>query len=192
MKRKIIAAQLYTLREFCKTPKDIAASMKKVKEIGFDVVQVSGIGPIEPQELKKILDGEGLLCCATHEPGKDIVEEPKIILRQTGYRIVAAVDEQGYYHLNNCHTISFKDSSMNLYALATQLNSVEFNTVYSILSMEKGRALAQIDMDFLLQRFVIKTSSKQESTLEKFYFEQQSKYMKNQAIDEYSLEKLLF
>ncbi|HOK04351.1 MAG TPA: sugar phosphate isomerase/epimerase [Victivallales bacterium] len=75
MKRKKIAAQLYTVREFCKTPEDIAKTAKKLKEIGFEAVQASGLGPIEPQELKKIFDGEGLICCATHESGKMIVEE---------------------------------------------------------------------------------------------------------------------
>ena len=61
-----IAAQLYTLRNFCKTPADIATSLKKVKQIGFDAVQVSGIGKIDPKELATILKGEGLACCATH------------------------------------------------------------------------------------------------------------------------------
>jgi sugar phosphate isomerase/epimerase len=61
-----IAAQLYTLREFMKTPADIAASLKKVREIGYEAVQVSGIGPIDKKELRKILDSEGLVCAATH------------------------------------------------------------------------------------------------------------------------------
>jgi sugar phosphate isomerase/epimerase len=71
----MIAAQLYTLRDFLKTPQEIAESLKKVKKIGFNAVQVSGLGPIDAAELKKILDGEGLKCCATHESGKMIVEE---------------------------------------------------------------------------------------------------------------------
>ena len=40
-----------------------------------DAVQVSGMEPVAEEELMKILDGEGLICCATHEPGKKIVEE---------------------------------------------------------------------------------------------------------------------
>ena len=56
-----IGAQLYTLREFTKTPADIAETMKKVREIGYEAVQVSGMGPIDPKELKKIVDGEGLV-----------------------------------------------------------------------------------------------------------------------------------
>ncbi len=61
-----IAAQLFTIREFARTPADIATSMKKLADIGFGAVQVSGIGKIEPTELKKILDDNQLNCCVTH------------------------------------------------------------------------------------------------------------------------------
>ena len=73
MKKDRIAAQLYTLREFLKTPADIAESLKKVKKAGLDAVQISGMGPIDLDELNKILDGEGVVCCATHESGADII-----------------------------------------------------------------------------------------------------------------------
>jgi len=61
-----VAAQLYTLREFTKTPADIAKTMKKVRAIGYEAVQLSALGPIEPAELKKIVDGEGVAVAATH------------------------------------------------------------------------------------------------------------------------------
>src|ERR1051326_3788556 len=61
-----LAAQLYTLRDFLKTPADIAATLKKVAQIGYRSVQLSAVGPIDDRELKKILDGEGLSACATH------------------------------------------------------------------------------------------------------------------------------
>lgn len=82
MRRKQIAAQLYTLREFLKTPEDIATSLKKVKSIGFDAVQVSGLGPIDTAELRKILDGEGLICCATHESGQMIYDQPEKVVEK--------------------------------------------------------------------------------------------------------------
>ncbi len=63
-----IAAQLFTLREYLKTPEDIAKTLKKVKEIGYDAVQVSAIGPIDPKELKALVDKEGLTICVTHIP----------------------------------------------------------------------------------------------------------------------------
>jgi len=66
MSKALIGAQMYTAREFCKTPADIAKSCAKVKAMGYDGIQVSAFGPIEPEELKRILDGEGLACAATH------------------------------------------------------------------------------------------------------------------------------
>src|SRR5271154_5166214 len=68
MANSMIAAQLYTLRDFLKTPADIAATLKKVKKIGYDAVQNSALGPIDPKELAGILRGEGLTCCAAHVP----------------------------------------------------------------------------------------------------------------------------
>ena len=82
MKRNIIAAQLYTLREHLKTPEDIAKGLRKVKQIGFDAVQLSGIGPIDRKELRKILDGEGLVCCATHESGAEIFDNPQAVVEK--------------------------------------------------------------------------------------------------------------
>jgi len=61
-----IAAQLYTLREFTKTPAEIADTMRKVSQIGYEAVQVSGMGQIDPRKLRKIVDDEGLTICATH------------------------------------------------------------------------------------------------------------------------------
>lgn len=66
MNKPIIAAQLYTLRDFTKTPADFAKTLKRVREVGYTAVQFSGHGPIEAKELARILKGEGLSCCATH------------------------------------------------------------------------------------------------------------------------------
>lgn len=71
-----IGAQMFTLRDFTKTPSDIAKTMRKVREIGYEAVQLSALGPIEPSELKKILDGEGLTVAATHISYQRIKEDP--------------------------------------------------------------------------------------------------------------------
>lgn len=70
-----LAAQMYTLREFSKKPKDLAKTLKKVKSIGYDAVQLSGHGPIDIHELKKILDDAGLSVCATHIPFERMQDE---------------------------------------------------------------------------------------------------------------------
>lgn len=61
-----IAAQLYTVRDFCKTTEDFAASMKKIAAIGYQAVQVSGIGPIADEDVKRICDDHGLKIVITH------------------------------------------------------------------------------------------------------------------------------
>ena len=77
MKKRQIVAQLYTIRDYLKTPKEMAGSLKKIRQIGYEAVQLSGHGPIEDAELKRIVDGEGLVCVATHESGEDIIERPR-------------------------------------------------------------------------------------------------------------------
>lgn len=62
----MIAAQLYTLREHLKTPEAIAATLQRVREIGYQAVQLSALGPIQTDRLKEILDANGLTVCATH------------------------------------------------------------------------------------------------------------------------------
>ncbi len=60
------AVQMYTLRDFTKTPADIKTTLQRVKKMGYNAVQLSALGKIDPKELANILQGEGLTCCATH------------------------------------------------------------------------------------------------------------------------------
>jgi sugar phosphate isomerase/epimerase len=77
-----VAIQLYTLRDFCKTAADFAVTMKKVREIGYTAVQISGVGPIPETELSAMCKAEGLVICATHENGQTILDETdKVIAR---------------------------------------------------------------------------------------------------------------
>lgn len=100
MKLSQVAAQLYTVRDLLQTPTDIARTLKRIRQAGYTAVQISGMGPIEESGLVRILEGEGLTCCATHEPGRDILENtPKVIdrlaalgCRYTAYPFPAGID----------------------------------------------------------------------------------------------------
>lgn len=108
MKISQVAIQLFTLREFCKTAKDFAASMKKVREIGYTSVQVSGVGPIPEAELVAIAAGEGLSICATHEPGVKILDETDRIIERlqklntklTAYPFPSGIDFDNPEHVD--------------------------------------------------------------------------------------------
>jgi sugar phosphate isomerase/epimerase len=79
MKINQVAAQLYTCRDLLKTPADMAKTLKRIRAVGYTAVQVSGMGPISEEELVKMLDGEGLTCCATHEGSDNIRKEPEAV-----------------------------------------------------------------------------------------------------------------
>ncbi|MCL2089075.1 MAG: sugar phosphate isomerase/epimerase [Oscillospiraceae bacterium] len=70
-----ITAQAYTIRDFCKTPEDIAVSFKKLADIGYRYVQASGMGAIEPIRLKEIADQTGLEVVITHTSPDRILED---------------------------------------------------------------------------------------------------------------------
>ncbi|HAA78373.1 TPA: sugar phosphate isomerase/epimerase [Candidatus Latescibacteria bacterium] len=78
----VVAAQMYTLREFCKTPADITSSLKRVAEIGYQAVQLSGLGPMDDKELKNVCDCEGLTICATHTGYHKLRDETDAVIEQ--------------------------------------------------------------------------------------------------------------
>lgn len=66
MRKSQIAAQLYTLRDYARTAEELDRTLAKVAAIGYRAVQVSGIGPIAPADVKASAERHGLGICATH------------------------------------------------------------------------------------------------------------------------------
>ncbi|NJK91984.1 MAG: sugar phosphate isomerase/epimerase [Blastochloris sp.] len=115
MKIHQVAAQLYTCRDLLKTPEDIARTLRRVRQIGYTAVQVSGMGPIPESELVKILQGEGLVCCATHESGDLIRQNPQAVIdrlqklncKLTAYPYPSGVKMDSLESLNSlCHDLN--------------------------------------------------------------------------------------
>ena len=75
-----VAAQLYTCRDALTTPAEIVTTLRRLRAVGYTAVQVSGMAPIAEEDLIKILDDEGLICCATQEPGGTILNEPQKVV----------------------------------------------------------------------------------------------------------------
>ena len=70
-------AQLYTVRDFCKTKEDFAETLKKIAEIGYQTVQVSGTCAYEPAWLANELKKNGLQCVLTHIPKDNLTENAR-------------------------------------------------------------------------------------------------------------------
>ncbi len=79
-KKFTVAAQLFTLRDHLKTPADIVKTMKRVKKIGYDAAQISGVGPIDPAELNKIMNDAGVKPIGAHANLDDFRKDPAKVI----------------------------------------------------------------------------------------------------------------
>ena len=103
---------------------------------------------------------------------EEVISNPKILVRQTGDSIIAAIDNAGLYHLNNVHSFSTikkpvgtkkKRSEENAHAvqgkasvaeqeklllqLICLMNSSFYRHFYGLKTREQKMALAQIDIE---------------------------------------------
>lgn len=53
--KTVIAAQLYTLRDHLKTPAEVVKTLARVRKIGYAHAQISGVGPMDPADLRKAM-----------------------------------------------------------------------------------------------------------------------------------------
>jgi sugar phosphate isomerase/epimerase len=76
LERRKIALQLWTVRDHLGSETEVARTLARVREIGYEHVQVSGLSWLSPRRIRELTDDAGLGICATHEEARDIVEEP--------------------------------------------------------------------------------------------------------------------
>lgn len=60
--------QLYTVRDYIKNYEDADETFAFIKGFGCDVIQISGIGSIEPQKVKELVEKYEFDVCVTHKP----------------------------------------------------------------------------------------------------------------------------
>ena len=77
-----LGAQLYTVRAFTKTLEGFAETLKKVADIGYRTVQVSGTCAFEAEWLAQQLAANGLACVITHTPPQSIAQETESVIRE--------------------------------------------------------------------------------------------------------------
>ncbi|MBQ7624734.1 MAG: sugar phosphate isomerase/epimerase [Clostridia bacterium] len=71
-----IGAQLFTVREYTKTLESFSETLKKVADIGYKTVQVSGTCAFDPAWLAEELKSAGLECAITHYDRDLIKNDP--------------------------------------------------------------------------------------------------------------------
>ncbi len=74
MKSAQIGVQLYTVRE--ETARDMAATLRRVAEIGYGAAEFAGWGSVLPREIREVLDAEGIRAIGAHVPFVDLETRP--------------------------------------------------------------------------------------------------------------------
>lgn len=69
-----IGAQFFTVRDFCRDLDGLSESLKRIADIGYKNVQISGTCRYEPEWLRQQLELNGLKCVLTHIPAPELTE----------------------------------------------------------------------------------------------------------------------
>jgi sugar phosphate isomerase/epimerase len=80
MSKMRVALQLYTVRD--EMAKNVRSTLKAVAEMGYKAVQVSGMYDLSADEMKSILDENGLEVAGTHEGLDDLSKDIKGVLKR--------------------------------------------------------------------------------------------------------------
>lgn len=78
----ILGAQLYTVRSFLQTEKDIRRTLQKIAEMGYTSIQVSAIGKIKPETLRAMCDDLSLEIALTHTSPERILNETDQVIEE--------------------------------------------------------------------------------------------------------------
>ncbi|MDI1298900.1 TaqI-like C-terminal specificity domain-containing protein [Methylotenera sp.] len=90
----------------------------------------------------------------------------KVVVRQTGDTIIAALDKEQFVCMNNLHVITAGSSKLELRYLLALLNSKLIDYYHSLLNPEKGEALAEVKKENLA-RLPIKEAENQKPFVDK-------------------------
>lgn len=63
-----LGVQLFTLRDQCKNAEDFEETLKFLDSIGCNVIQISGIGDIDPEIVAELVKKYNMEVCVTHKP----------------------------------------------------------------------------------------------------------------------------
>ena len=73
MSKLPVAVQVYSVRDDAEA--DFKGTMQKIKDMGYDGVELAGLYGMKPEEVRAILDEVGIPCISAHVPYVDLVAD---------------------------------------------------------------------------------------------------------------------
>jgi sugar phosphate isomerase/epimerase len=78
----ILGAQMYNLRLFTQTARDLDISLERVAAIGYKTVQISAIGNIAAGLVRSMCDKHGLTVALTHMNPDRIIDDTEAVIKE--------------------------------------------------------------------------------------------------------------
>jgi len=78
----LIGAQLYTVRAHTQTESEFDATIKKIKDIGYSAVQVSGVGPFSAGFIRSACDKYGIDVVITHTAPDRVLNDTDNVIKE--------------------------------------------------------------------------------------------------------------
>lgn len=148
-----IAAQMYTVREHLKTQKEIAVSLRRIKEIGYNAVQASGLGPIDAKQFKSLADDQGLTICATHVPYIELQNDLKTVIETHQMWDCTYVGIGSMPEVYRGGKEGYQQFAAEASTIARELNREGLQLVYHNHNFEYAKYGDTLGMDMLLNEF---------------------------------------
>jgi len=75
-----IALQMWTLRDSCNGAGEMTETLRRVRKMGYEHVELAGLGPLTLSDLTRVLDSEGLRPCSAHYDYEDFTSDLERII----------------------------------------------------------------------------------------------------------------
>lgn len=76
-----LGVNLYSIRKFLQNEADVRQTFRRLSEIGYDVVQLSGVAPMAAETVRDISEEYGLPIVCTHSPLDRILHDTDALIR---------------------------------------------------------------------------------------------------------------
>ncbi|MDZ4734401.1 MAG: TaqI-like C-terminal specificity domain-containing protein [Nitrospirota bacterium] len=120
---------------------------------------------------------------------ENFTAKKKIVIRQTGDSLVAALDESQFICMNNMHTINSGDGNFDLLYLLGLINSSLLNWYFQCMNPEKGEALAEIKKEHVEKLPIVSASPQQQARIIALVDKIITAKKKNEGTDTTALER---
>lgn len=152
MKDFRFGAQLYSVRSLCQTADAFRKTAKEIAAIGYKGVQVSGLGPIDPKEIRGICDANGLEIVCTHVSFDDLKDHTDEIIQKHqifACRYPGLGSMPGAYYDNGLDSLG--EFTSELSKIAAKLAAADMHLLYHNHAHEFQRFDGRLVMDVLVE-----------------------------------------